>query len=181
MSNHADRGPYFRRTIRTATGWGQPILRWVAISVVVALQLVNAFLASSLSFPEWRSLFGTIIVVGSSFAPLLGSLSMIQYGNPPANHILLRCGLAVTVTVYSALNLALLLYRRSRHFTLDVFFLWYNLSDAYKTLVALERHTSLFLLVSLVLLFLHSLAIMFLFDRLPKQTVRSPHPQRFRS
>jgi len=63
--------------------------------------------------------------------------------------------LAVLITVYSFIEISLILYHLHRRFTFDFGFLWYHLSDAVRTIEILTGHIYLLLIGILLILWLH--------------------------
>jgi hypothetical protein len=88
---------------------------------------------------EARSDFGVIFLTFLTLAPFLCSLCVVDSVRLQHNRRWIEKVLARLVTIYTVDSCFFSLYRIGRKFSFDLFWFWYNLTDAYRTLIALDE------------------------------------------
>jgi arylsulfatase A-like enzyme len=138
----------------------------ISILTVALLQIVQSVLGVVTQTYEERSEFAGPLLTLTTLAPLLSSLFIVDSVRVTGKYRWLDKSLALSLTIYTLGSCFFSLYRIGRKFTFDFFWLWYNLADAYRTVVALDERVPLYALGFLLIATLHYLGLTKIFSRL---------------
>ena len=151
------------------------LISLISIFTVVLLQIIQSVLGVATQTYEERSDFAAPLLTLTTLAPLLSSLFIIDSVRVVRKRRWLDKTFAVSLTIYTLGSCFLSLYRIGRKFTFDFFWLWYNLTDAYRTVVALDERVPYFVVGFLLIATLHYLGLIKIYSRLgPTAVNRTP-------
>lgn len=131
------------------------ILIWVSIATVALLQIVQAALGVVTQAFEARSDFGIPMLTIATLTPFLASLYVIDSIRIRRHRVALEASLALAVTIYTLCNCLFSLYRIGRKFSLDLLWIWYNITDVYPTLIAIDDRLPYYLAGGFIVLAFH--------------------------
>lgn len=141
----------------------------VAAGIVVAVQALN-FTLTVFAYNVFAKL--NVIAGFGSLSLLLVSLAIVMLCGFLRFNRLILPSLALVVTLYYTVSIALLFYRIERRFSFDFFFLWDNISDAYQTVRALSDHFVMFQVFLVLILLIHCSALIVLYNHIQQAVSR---------
>lgn len=151
------------------------LISLISILTVALLQIVQSVLGVVTQTYEEKSQFAGPLLTLTALAPLLSSLFIIDSVRVPGKYRWLDKALALSLTIYTLCSCFFSLYRIGRKFTFDFFWLWYNLTDANRTVVALDERVPYFALAVLLIATLHYLGLIKIFSRLGPTAASRTH------
>lgn len=151
------------------------LLTFISLLTLALLQILQSVLGFVTQTYEEKSEFAIPLLALTALAPLLSSLFIMDSVRAHEKYRWIGPFLAVSVTIYTLSGCFFSLYRIGRQFTFDFFWLWYNLADAYRTLIALDERVPYFVLAFLLTAILHYWGLTTIFSYLGRSAASRAH------